>query len=178
MIFQPLPLDGAYLLTLERHEDERGYFARAFCVHELAAHGLHTDFPQGNVSHNARAGTLRGLHFQAPPHEEVKIVRVTAGALFDAIVDLRPDSPTFRHSYTVELRAGDGQQLYIPAGFAHGFQTLEDGTEVYYHMGAEYVPEAARGYRYDDPAFAIPWPLEIAVIADKDLRLPTFPATT
>jgi dTDP-4-dehydrorhamnose 3,5-epimerase len=172
LIFHPLPLEGAFLLEMERHEDERGFFARAFCREELAAQGLHTEYPQCNVSFNHRRGTLRGLHFQAPPHGEVKIVRVTAGAIFDVIVDVRPASHTFRQSYAVELRAGDGRLLYIPGGFAHGFQTLEDQTEVFYWMGAEYVPDAARGYRYDDPAFSISWPLPVAVISEKDLSLP------
>jgi dTDP-4-dehydrorhamnose 3,5-epimerase len=161
-----------FVLELERRTDDRGWFARSFCVDELARAGLHTDFPQGNTSFNARRHTLRGMHYQAAPHGEVKIVSCTAGAIYDVVVDLRRDSPTRFGWVGVELNPASGAQLYIPAGFAHGFLTLAENTEVAYRMGARYVPDAARGVRWDDPRFAIDWPAPPALIAERDASYP------
>ena len=173
MRFRPTKLEGAYVLELERSEDERGFFARTWCRDELAAHGLTTDVAQCSVSRNALAGTLRGLHFQTAPHEEVKLVRCTRGVIFDVIVDLRPGSRSHGDWYGLELDAERGNALYIPKGFAHGFQTLADDSEVFYMMSDPYVPEAARGVRWDDPAFGIDWPAaESRVISERDLAWP------
>jgi dTDP-4-dehydrorhamnose 3,5-epimerase len=174
MTFHETPLPGAWLLEPERIEDERGFFARTFCRDELAKRGLDPSVAQCSVSYNHRRGTLRGLHFQSAPHEEVKLVRVTHGAVWDVIVDLRPDSPTFKHHFSVVLSAEEGNQLYIPKGMAHGFLTLEDATEVFYQISEPYAPESARGYRWDEPAFAIPWPEPVTVMSEKDRRLPLF----
>jgi dTDP-4-dehydrorhamnose 3,5-epimerase len=165
-------LPGVFLIELERRTDERGFFARSFCADELARAGLHTDFPQGNVSFNAHRHTLRGMHYQAAPDGEVKIVGCTAGAILDVVVDLRAGSPTRLASCAVELTAASRAQLYIPAGFAHGFLTLADDTEVAYRMGTRYVPQAARGLRWDDPRLAIPWPARPAVISERDATYP------
>ncbi|HEY9421390.1 MAG TPA: dTDP-4-dehydrorhamnose 3,5-epimerase family protein, partial [Thermoanaerobaculia bacterium] len=140
----------------------------------FADRGLDPEVAQCSVSYNHRKGTLRGLHFQTAPHEEVKLVRVTRGAVWDVIVDVRPDSPTFKKHFGIALSAEAGNALYIPKGMAHGFQTLEDATEVFYQISAFYTPEAARGYRWDDPAFAIPWPEPPSVVSDKDRNLPFF----
>ena len=177
MIFRETPLPGAWVLTPERFEDERGFFARTYCRRDFEARGLDPEIAQCSVSSNHRRGTLRGLHFQIAPHEEVKLVRVTRGAVWDVIVDLRPDSPTFKQHVAVVLSAEEGNQLYIPKGMAHGFQTLEDATEVFYQISAFYAPEAARGYRWDDPAFAIPWPEPVTVMSEKDRSLPIFGET-
>jgi dTDP-4-dehydrorhamnose 3,5-epimerase len=175
MIFHETELSGAYVIEPEPLEDERGFFARVFDADELAARGLETRFAQWSVSHNARAGTLRGLHFQSAPHEETKIVRVTAGALHDVIVDLRPDSPAFKRWVAVELSAENGHSLYIPKGFAHGFQTLAEATEVFYAISTPYEASAAAGVRWDDPAFAIEWPeAERRTISEKDRSWPDF----
>ena len=174
MIFRETALPGAWVLTPERFEDERGFFARTYCRRDFEARGLDPEIAQCSVSYNHRRGTLRGLHFQIAPHEEVKLVRVTRGAVWDVIVDLRPDSPTFRQHVAVILSAEEGNQLYIPKGMAHGFQTLADDTEVFYQISAFYAPEAARGYRCDDPAFAIPWPEPVTVMSEKDRNLPLF----
>lgn len=174
MIFRETPLPGAWVLEPERIADERGFFARTWCRRDFEARGLDAGVAQCSVSWNHRRGTLRGLHFQAEPHAEVKLVRVTRGAVWDVIVDLRPDSPTFKRHFAVILTAEAGHQLYIPKGMAHGFQTLEDATEVSYQISAFYAPEAARGYRWDDPAFAIPWPEPVTVISEKDRNLPLF----
>jgi dTDP-4-dehydrorhamnose 3,5-epimerase len=152
------PLRGAWLVELDRHEDERGFFARTFDREEWAARGMDPTVAQCNTSFNTRAGTLRGMHFQADPHGEPKLVRCTRGAVWDAIVDLRPASPTHRRWFGAELTATNGRALFVPVGMAHGFQTLEDESEVLYMMGHEYVPESARGVRWDDPAFGIEWP--------------------
>lgn len=172
MIFRETPLAGAWVLEPERFADERGFFARTYCRRDFEERGLDPAVAQCSVSFNHRRGTLRGLHFQAAPHEEVKLVRVTRGAVWDVIVDLRPGSPTFRRHFGVALTAEAGNALYIPKGFAHGFQTLEDGSEVFYQISEFYAPESARGYRWDDPAFAIPWPEPVTVISEKDRRLP------
>jgi dTDP-4-dehydrorhamnose 3,5-epimerase len=173
--FVPTKLDGAYLVELERHDDERGFFARTWATEELAAHGLASEVVQCSVSRNTRAGTLRGMHFQTAPHEEVKLVRCTAGAIYDVIVDLRPGSRSFREWLAVELTAEIGTALYIPKGFAHGFQTLVDATDVLYMMSDPYVPEAASGVRWDDPAFEIEWPAaEVRTMSERDRAWPDY----
>lgn len=158
MIFAETSLPGAFVIDLDRRADERGFFARAWCRDEFAERGLSTHLAQCNIAFNARAGTLRGLHFQAEPHAEVKLVRCTRGSVYDVIVDLRSDSPTYQEWLGVELSADNGRMLYVPEGFAHGYQTLEDSTETFYQVSAFYAPAAQRGVRWDDPAFAIEWP--------------------
>ena len=176
MIFREIAVAGAYLIEAERVADERGFFARTFCRREFAARGLEPAVAQASVSFNLRRGTVRGLHFQAPPHEEAKLVRVTRGSIFDVVVDLRPGSPTYLRHATASLSAEEGNQVYLPPGCAHGFQTLADETEVSYQISAAYVPEAARGYRWDDPTFAIAWPLPVTVISERDRSLRYFTA--
>lgn len=176
MQFAQLKLPGAYVIEPELRADHRGFFARTFCRDEFAAHGLVATFVQSNVSFNHKAGTLRGMHFQADPSPEVKLVRCTMGAAFDVIVDLRRDSPTYRQWVGVELTAENRRAVYIPAGFAHGFQTLTDGTELFYQMSEFYVPALAAGVRWDDPALGIAWPpCEQRIIADRDLAFPDLP---
>jgi len=174
MIFRGLEIAGAYLLEPERKEDHRGFFARTYCRRELEEHRLDPTIVQCNISVNHQRGTVRGMHWQAAPHEEIKLVRCTRGAIHDVILDLRPDSPTYTKHLGVVLDCDNRLSLYIPAGIAHGFQTLQDDTEVFYQMSEFYVPEAARGVRWNDPAFSIAWPLEVSVIADKDLEFPDF----
>jgi dTDP-4-dehydrorhamnose 3,5-epimerase len=176
MKFTGCGISGAYLIEAEPIRDSRGSFARVFCEREFAAHGLEVRFPQHSISSNAARGTLRGLHFQAPPHGETKLVSCIRGAIFDVCVDLRPDSPTFRQWRGFELSAENRRSFYIPVGCAHGFQTLTDDAEVHYLISEFYAPEAARGVRHDDPAFAIGWPLPVAAISDKDSSWPDFPA--
>jgi dTDP-4-dehydrorhamnose 3,5-epimerase len=158
MRFIETQLPGAWVIELEEIEDERGWFARTFDAEEFRARGLNPDVVQCNASFNHREGTLRGMHYQAEPHGESKLVRCVRGAIFDVAVDLRPDSPTYRDWHGIELSAENSLAFYISAGLAHGFQTLTDDCEVLYHMGNSYVPEAARGVRWDDPAFGIEWP--------------------
>jgi dTDP-4-dehydrorhamnose 3,5-epimerase len=172
VIFAETPLAGAYVVDIERLTDERGFFARSFCEGEFSARGLAAHYVQCNISFNVRSGTVRGLHFQHAPHAEARLVRCTAGALFDVIVDLRAESPTYRQHYATELTASNRRMLFVPAGFAHGFQTLADDTEVFYQMSAPYAPGHAAGVRYDDPALAIDWPLAVAEISQRDLNLP------
>lgn len=174
MRFQPTELADAVLIELEKRADARGFFARTFCEAEFAEAGLQTRFVQANASGNPRAGTLRGLHYQVKPHAEVKVIRCTRGAIFDVIVDLRPGSPTYRRWQGFELSAAAGTMLYIPEGFAHGYQTLCDDTEVAYQVSAPYAPGAEAGLRHDDPAFAIAWPLPVSAISDKDASWPDF----
>jgi dTDP-4-dehydrorhamnose 3,5-epimerase len=175
VIFAPAGVEGAWLVDLERYEDERGWFARAWSRQEFADRGLATDVDDVNLSFNARRGTIRGMHFQLPPHQEVKLVRCVAGAVHDVLVDLRPDSSSYRRTTAVELSAANGRLLYIPAGVAHGFQTLEDGTQVLYQMIGRYEPAAARGVRFDDPAFAIEWhELGEPTVAERDRAWPDF----
>jgi len=174
MLFRPLDLAGAVLVEPVRLADERGFFARVFCEEEFAAAGLPTRFPQCNVSFNASKGTVRGMHFQCAPYEDPKLVRCSRGAIFDVIVDLRPGSPTHLRSVGVELTEENGLALYVPPGFAHGFQTLADGTEVFYQMGEVYVPDLARGIRWDDPAIDVRWPLPVAVISERDRTYPDY----
>jgi dTDP-4-dehydrorhamnose 3,5-epimerase len=175
VIFTPAGVADAWVVELERHEDDRGWFARAWSRSEFAERGLATDLDDLNLSFNARRGTIRGMHFQLPPHHEVKLVRCVRGAVHDVILDLRPDSPTYRRSASVELSAANGRLLYIPPGFAHGFQTLEDETEILYAMVGGYEPSAARGVRWDDPAFALEWrDLGEPTIAERDRSWPDF----
>jgi dTDP-4-dehydrorhamnose 3,5-epimerase len=172
MIFHEINLRGAFLIDIERHEDDRGVFARTWCRREFAAQNLETEFVQSNISVNPLRGTLRGLHFQRPPESETKIVQCIRGAIYDVIVDLRPESPTFRQWVDVTLTAGSYRMLYIPARFAHGFQTVENNTEVSYQMSSYFVPDAGRGIRFDDPDLAIHWPLSVTRISEKDRTLP------
>ena len=172
MKFIATKLKGAWIVEPEPHGDARGFFARTFCAREFEANGLATTFAQCSVSLNRARGTLRGLHLQIAPACEAKLVRCTSGALYDVIVDLRPDSPTFLQHLGVELTARNRRALYIPEMFAHGFQTLEDDTEVFYQISEFYAPELARGLRSDDPKLGIQWPLPIATISDKDRNWP------
>ena len=175
MKFIPTKLEDAFIVELERHEDDRGFFARAWCRDEFADHGLVPELSQCSISRNSHAATLRGMHFQTPPHEEAKLVRCTTGAIFDVIVDLRPDSATYTEWLGVELEAERGNALYVPKGFAHGFQTLVDESDVMYMISDPYVPKAASGVRWDDPAFAIEWPhAEARTISDRDLAWPDY----
>jgi dTDP-4-dehydrorhamnose 3,5-epimerase len=174
MIFTPTRLAGLWLVEIEPRADERGHFARTWCAREFAGHGLDTRLVQTSLSFNRRRGTLRGMHFQRPPHAEVKLVRCTRGAIWDVAIDLRPQSPTYGGWQGFELSAGNAAALYIPEGFAHGFQTLADESEVFYQMSAFYAPEAAAGVRYDDPAFGIDWPLPVASIAPRDAAWPDY----
>jgi dTDP-4-dehydrorhamnose 3,5-epimerase len=172
--FTPTPLAGAWLIAVEPHEDERGSFARVWCAREFGAQGLDTRLVQASVSLNRRRGTLRGMHWQASPHEETKLVRCTRGAIYDVIIDLRTDSPTFTHHYAAELTADNRLALYVPPGLAHGFQTLADDTEVLYQMSAFHVPEAGRGVRWNDPAFGIRWPIAAPILNQRDATYPDF----
>lgn len=172
MIFTATQVPGVMLIDPEPNEDQRGFFARTYDAGEFAARGLCTTWPQASVSHNRRRGTLRGLHLQTAPHEESKLVRCTAGAIFDVVVDLRRESPAYTRSFTVELSADNRRQIHIPPGCAHGFQALTDGAEVAYWISAAYQPQAASGARYDDPLFAIEWPLPPTVISQRDREFP------
>lgn len=174
MIFDPAKLAGAFVVEPERLEDGRGFFARTWCRREFEMHGLATRWVQCNISFNQSKGTLRGMHYQAAPHGEAKLVRCTMGSIYDVIIDLRPESPTFMDHYAVVLSAQNRKALYVPEGIAHGFQTLEDNTEVFYQMSEFYVPESARGIRWDDPAFAIQWPPDARTISEKDRAYPDF----
>jgi dTDP-4-dehydrorhamnose 3,5-epimerase len=168
VIFTETRLKGAFILDLERREDDRGFFARAFCRREFAEKGLEPAIAQVNVAYNKRKGTVRGLHFQYPPHAEAKLVRATRGAILDVIVDLRPESPTFLKTFTVELSADDHRALYVPGRFAHGYQALEDGTETSYQASEFYTPAAEGGLSPFDPRLALKWPLPVTIISSKD----------
>ncbi|OAD21867.1 dtdp-4-dehydrorhamnose 3,5-epimerase [Candidatus Thiomargarita nelsonii] len=170
MIFTETKLKGAYIIDLEPIADERGFFARSWCQKEFEAHGLNPNLVQCNISFNKTKGTLRGMHYQVAPHEEAKLVRCTKGAIYDVIIDLRPESSTFKQWVAVELTAENYQMLYIPEGFAHGFQSLADNTEVFYQMSEFFHPECARGVRWDDPAFNIEWPQDERIITAKDMQ--------
>ena len=174
MRFIPTALAGAFLVELEPLNDERGFFARSWCCREFAEQGLNAELVQCNISYNRTKGTLRGMHYQAHPHEEVKLIRCTSGAIYDVLIDLRPRSSTYRSWIAYELSAGDRRMLYVPAGLAHGFQTLEDHSEVFYQMSAFYDPPSARGVRWNDPVFAIDWPFAAPVISEKDASYPDF----
>jgi|SRR5579859_790100 len=177
MIFREIRLRGAYLIEIEPHVDSRGFFARTWCRREFAACGLETEFDQSSVSVSAERGTLRGLHYQRAPHSEVKLVSCVRGAIYDVIVDLRPGSATFRQWCAVELRGGSHRSLYVPPQFAHGFQTLENDTEVTYMISGLHEPAAAAGIRYDDPALSIDWPTTIRQISSRDREWPPLVAS-
>ncbi|MCI0541034.1 MAG: dTDP-4-dehydrorhamnose 3,5-epimerase [Verrucomicrobiales bacterium] len=175
MIFTPTKIAGVWIVAFEKHADARGYFARTWCQREFESHGLNARLVQCSMSHSARKGTLRGLHYQAAPHEEAKLVRCTRGAIFGVALDLRPASPTFKDWIGIELDTEAGQMLYIAEGLAHGFQTLWDETEVAYHMSEFFHPETARGVRWNDPAFGIAWPAcDNRIMSDRDAGYPDF----
>lgn len=175
MLFTETKLRGAFVLDLEPHEDDRGFFARTFCAREFEQHGLNPRLVQCSISFNRHRGTLRGMHWQEAPHGECKLIRVTRGAIYDVIIDLRRDSPTFKQWFAVELMAENRRQLYVPAGFAHGFQTLSGDTEVAYQMSDFFLPESSRGVRWNDPAFAIEWPkVEPRIMNERDGSYPEF----
>lgn len=174
MIFKPTELLGAYVIEPEKVEDIRGYFARTFCENEFKTQGLEPRIAQCSVSFNRRKGTLRGMHYQATPFEETKLVRCTRGAVFDVIIDLRRESPTFKKHFAVQLDERNCKMLYIAAGLAHGFQTLEDDTEIFYQMSQVHSAEHARGVRWNDPAFGIQWPDDERTILERDRNYPDF----
>jgi dTDP-4-dehydrorhamnose 3,5-epimerase len=174
MIFTETSLKGAFIIDLERMEDERGFFARAFCQREFSEHGLEPVIAQANIAYNHRKGTLRGMHFQFPPAAETKLVRCTRGAILDIIVDLRPESPTYLQHVSVELSAENGRALYVPRRFAHGYQVLQDVTETSYQVGEFYTPGVEGGLMYDDPKLGLEWPLDVSVISQKDSRWKSF----
>jgi dTDP-4-dehydrorhamnose 3,5-epimerase len=174
VIFEPTPISGAFVIEPEPVEDERGFFARTFCRDEFNRQGLNPCVALCAISFNARRGTLRGMHLQAPPHAEAKLVRCARGAMHDVLLDLRRGSPTFGRWWAVEMTPEAGRLVYVPEGVAHGFQTLEPNTEVSYQMSCAYAPEAATGVRWDDPAFGIEWPLEVTSISARDRELPDF----
>ena len=174
MIFTETKLKGAFVIDLEKKEDARGFFARTFCQKEFQAHGLNASFVQANVSVNFKKGTFRGMHTQAAPYREAKLVRCAEGGLFDVIVDLRKKSATFKKWLGVELSKENCKMLFIPEGFAHGFVTLTDNTQILYQMSEFYAPGFDRGFRYDDPAFGIQWPVKITEISEKDAAWPLF----
>jgi dTDP-4-dehydrorhamnose 3,5-epimerase len=175
MTFSETPLRGAFVIDIESQPDERGFFARTWCAREFEAHGLETRFVQASLSFNRQPATLRGLHYQVAPHEEAKLIRCTTGAIFDVLVDLRPDSPTYTHHFSVVLSSANRRLLYVPRGLAHGFQTLEPNVEVEYQMSGFHHPECARGVRWNDPAFGIDWPLaERRIMLARDRSYPDF----
>ncbi len=174
MIFTETKLKGAFIIELERREDSRGFFARGFCQNEFRAHGLKPTVAQGNIASNIKAGTLRGMHFQYPPAAESKLVRCTRGAIYDIIVDLRPESPTYLQHIGVELNEDNQRALYVPERFAHGYQTLTDKTDTSYLVGEFYTPDAEGGLLYDDPSLKLNWPLPVSVISDKDQKFPLY----
>lgn len=175
MIFSETKLQGAFIIEVQRLEDDRGFFGRSFCRREFASYGLNPDVVQCNISFNREAGALRGMHYQEAPHAEDKLVRCTRGSLYDVIVDLRKESPTHKQWVAVELTEDNCRMLYIPKGFAHGFQTLTDSTEIFYQMSEFYHPESSRGVRWNDPVFGIRWPsMERAIISEKDRNWPDY----
>jgi dTDP-4-dehydrorhamnose 3,5-epimerase len=174
LIFHPTDLQDAYSIELKYIRDDRGFFARSFCTKEFAAHGLHSVFVQQNNSQSRNKGTIRGLHYQIAPHAEVKVMRCVRGAIYNVIVDLRPTSRTYRRWQGFELTADNRRQLYVPEGFANGYQALTDEAEVTYLVSVPYAPGAEGGVRYDDPEFAINWPIEVTVVSDKDRAWPNF----
>jgi dTDP-4-dehydrorhamnose 3,5-epimerase len=174
LIFTETKVQGAFIIDLERHEDVRGFFARTWCEREFADHGLNPGLVQCSLSFNRKKGTLRGMHYQAAPHEEAKLIRCTMGAIFDAMIDLRPGSPSFKAAVDVILTPENRRMLYIPEGCAHGFQTLVDDTEVFYQMSHPYVAECSRGVRWNDPAFGISWPPGERILIDRDRNYPDF----
>ncbi len=174
MIFKETSLKGSFIIEIEEIFDERGFFARTWCKNEFDTHGLNSRFVQANMSHNKKRGTLRGMHYQLHPYEETKLVRCTRGAIYDVIIDLRPDSPTYKQWVGVELTAENHKMLFVPEKFAHGFQTLSDDTQVIYQVSQFYTPGSEGGIRHDDPTFGIKWPLDVQVISDKDKKWSDF----
>ena len=172
MIFQETPLRGVFVIDVERREDHRGFFARTWCRREFEQHGLDPRLVQCSMSYNRMRGTLRGMHYQVPPNAEAKLIRCTRGAIYDVALDLRPESATYREHVSVELTAGNQRALYIPPGLAHGFQTLENDTEVFYQMSEFFAASASRGVRFDDPAFGIQWPVANPILLDRDRQYP------
>jgi dTDP-4-dehydrorhamnose 3,5-epimerase len=172
MIFNETKLKGAYVIDIEQRQDERGFFARSWCRREFEAHGLNPQLVQCNISFNARIGTMRGMHYQVKPCEEAKLIRCTTGSIYDVIVDIRLDSPSFKQYLGIVLTPGNYKMLYVPEGFAHGFLTLEDNTEVFYQMSEFYAPDHAEGFRWNDPAFGIKWPSNVQVISERDKSYP------
>jgi len=174
VLFRETELPGAFVIELQKYEDERGFFARCWCQQEFESHGLNPRTVQGNISFNKVKGTLRGMHYQVAPHAETKLVRCTRGAIYDVIIDLRRESPTYKRYVSEVLSSTNYKALFIPEGCAHGFQTLEDNSEVFYQMSEFYSPEHQRGLRYNDPAFRINWPIEATVISDRDRNYEDF----
>lgn len=174
MIFEETQLHGSFIITPERLKDLRGFFARTWCRKEFEAYGLNTVLTQSNIAFNYKKGTLRGMHFQKSPHEEVKLIRCTAGSIFDVIIDLRPRSSTYMKWTGIELTAENRKMFYVPAGFAHGYQTLTDNSEVFYQVSQYYAPEAEDGVRWNDPVFQIEWPDDYRIISEKDQKWPDF----
>lgn len=172
MKFQPARLPGVWIIDLELREDERGFLARTFCEREFEQYGLNIRWPQCNLTLTRRRGTIRGLHYQAEPKPEIKLIRCAVGAIWDVLVDLRKDSPTFGQWEAFELTGQNRRMLYVPGGIAHGFQCLQDNSEVFYHMSEFYHPELARGVRWNDPQLAIPWPLPDPILSERDRQLP------
>ncbi len=178
MIFTKTELQGAYIIDLDQKPDHRGFFARTFCAQEFEAHGLKPTVAQCNVSFNYKKGTLRGMHYQVPPAAETKLIRCISGAIYDVIIDMRSESPTYLQHIGVELTAENRRALYIPELFAHGYQALTDGAEVVYQVGEFYTPGYERGLRYDDPFFNIQWPIEVTIISEKDKNWPVMSMMT
>jgi dTDP-4-dehydrorhamnose 3,5-epimerase len=174
MIFTETKLKGAYVLSIEKLEDERGFFARSWCRREFEKHGLNPQLVQCNISFNSHKGTMRGMHYQVKPYEEAKLIRCTTGSIYDVIVDIRPHSPSYKQYLGIALTPENHKMLYVPEGFAHGFLTLEDNTEVFYQMSEFYAPDHARGFRWNDPVFGIGWPANVQVISDRDRDYPDF----
>jgi dTDP-4-dehydrorhamnose 3,5-epimerase len=174
MKFTETKLKGAFVVEIEKLSDERGFFARSWCRKEFETHGLASRVVQANVSYNRRRGTMRGMHYQIAPYQESKLIRCTRGAIYDVIIDLRPDSPTYKQWTGVELTADNYTMFFVPQDFAHGFETLTDNTEITYQVSQFYTPGSEKGIRFDDPAFNIQWPLEVAVLSDKDRTWPGF----
>lgn len=174
MIFTETNLEGTFIVEIQRLEDERGFFARSFCQREFQEHGLNPNLAQCNISYNKVKGTLRGMHFQAAPYQEAKLVRCTQGAVHDVIIDLRPDSPTYKEHFAIDLTSEAHNALYVPEGFAHGFLTLAPETCVFYQMSEFYAPGYARGFRWNDPVFNVNWPAEVEMISERDANYPDF----
>jgi dTDP-4-dehydrorhamnose 3,5-epimerase len=174
MKFVETSIPGTYLIHIEPHNDERGFFGRSWCVNEFREHGLNERLVQCNISFNIKKGTLRGMHYQLPPYAEAKLIRCTRGAIYDVAVDLRPDSVSFKHWISVELTSVNLQMLYIPEGVAHGFQTIVDNSEVFYQMSELYNAQSGQGVRWNDPAFAIKWPYDDPIISIRDTQFPDF----
>jgi len=174
MNFTETWLKGVYLIDIERQEDERGFFGRSWCVQEFETNGLNSRLAQCSISFNKKRGTLRGMHYQAAPYQEAKLVRCTRGALYDVVIDLRSDSVTFKRWLSINLNAENRRAVYLPEGFAHGFQTLEDDTEVFYQISEFFHPESARGLRWNDPTFGIEWPIKTFILSEKDKSYPNW----